>query len=93
MRDRPEALDGAAERADHRRVGLSRLRSGEWYAYLVPRRRRARSSISSTASGQGAEQRPRRWRCWRSQGVDPEPGTPEALGAYMKRGVRDLGQV
>jgi tripartite-type tricarboxylate transporter receptor subunit TctC len=64
-----------------------------WYAYLVPAKT-PRAIVEQLNRELGKVLRtPAAVALLEKQGVDPEPGTPEALGAYMKREYETWGKV
>ena len=64
-----------------------------WYAYLVPAKT-PRPIVDQLNRELGKVLRtPAAVALLEKQGVDPEPGTPEALGAYMKREYETWGKV
>jgi tripartite-type tricarboxylate transporter receptor subunit TctC len=64
-----------------------------WYAYLVPAKT-PRPIVEQLNRELGKVLRtPAAVKLLENQGVDPEPTTPEALGAYMKREYETWGKV
>src|SRR5262245_44690145 len=64
-----------------------------WYAYLAPAKT-PRPIIDKLNAELGKVLRaPAAATLLEKQGVDPEPGSPEALGAYMKREYETWGKV